>query len=250
MSAVEFMDVVKIYGKGDGKQVAVNRVSFTIESGEFVVILGQSGAGKSTVLNMLGGMDIPTEGKVLVDGKEISSYNDRQLSEYRADTIGFIFQFYNLLPGLTAYEEVTAMLKRKMLRDIKANFAQFFSIMLLSLIAMWCYMGFQANVIGGNKARTDFESSSNFADGWIYGADFDKEQARKIANISGIKDVQQRTEVLGKADEKYNTAEMYCYFQNDTDVTIPRTVDGADFDADDENGLWLFSKFAESWDME
>ena len=141
------------------------------------------------------------------------------------------------------------MLRRKMLRDIKANFAQFFSIMLLSLIAMWCYTGFQANVIGGNKARTDFESSSNFADGWIYGADFSEEQENKVAEISGIKDVQRRTEVLGKADEKYNTAEMYCYFQTNADVTVPRTIDGADFDADDESGLWLFSRFAETWDI-
>ena len=115
MSAVEFKDVVKIYGKGEGKQVAVDHVSFTIEKGEFVVILGQSGAGKSTVLNMLGGMDVPTEGKVIVDGKEISSYNDKQLSEYRADTIGFIFQFYNLLPGLTAYENVA------LVKDIKKS---------------------------------------------------------------------------------------------------------------------------------
>ncbi len=139
------------------------------------------------------------------------------------------------------------MLRHKMLRDIKANFAQFFSIMLLSLIAMWCYTGFQANVIGGNKARADFENDSNFADGWIYGADFSEEQAEKIADINGINDVQRRTEVLGKADEKYNSAEMYCYFQSSTDVTIPRAVDGADFDADDENGLWLFSRFAETW---
>ena len=139
------------------------------------------------------------------------------------------------------------MLRRKMLRDIKANFAQFFSIMLLSLIAMWCYTGFQANVIGGNKARSDFESSSNFADGWIYGSDFSEEQAEKIEDISGIKDVQRRTEVLGKADEKYNTAEIYCYFQNDKVVTIPRTTEGADFDANDEDGLWLFSRFAETW---
>ena len=139
------------------------------------------------------------------------------------------------------------MLGRKMLRDIKANFAQFFSIMLLSLIAMWCYTGFQANVIGGNKARTDFESSSNFADGWIYGADFGEEQLKGIAGISGIKNAQLRTEVLGKADEKYNTAEMYCYFQNEKTVTIPRTTDGADFDPNDENGLWLFSRFAETW---
>ena len=148
---------------------------------------------------------------------------------------------------MTSNGEVTAMLKRKMLRDIKANFAQFFSIMLLSLIAMWCYTGFQANVIGGNQARTDFENSSNFADGWIYGADFDEKQAKKIADISGINDIQRRTEVLGKADETYNTAEMYCYFQDSADVTVPRTVDGADFDTDDENGLWLFSRFAETW---
>jgi len=139
------------------------------------------------------------------------------------------------------------MLRKKMLRDIKANFAQFFSIMILSLIAMWCYTGFQANVIGGNKARNDFENSSNFADGWIYGADFNEEQAKKIAAISGIKDMQRRTEVLGKADEKYNTAEMYCYFQNSADVTIPRTIEGADFNADDTDGLWLFSRFAETW---
>ena len=78
------------------------------------------------------------------------------------------------------------MLRRKMLRDIRANVAQFFSILLLSLIAMWCYTGFQANVIGGSKARNDFENSANFADGWIYGADFSKEQADKIAAIKGI----------------------------------------------------------------
>ena len=139
------------------------------------------------------------------------------------------------------------MLKRKMLRDIKANFAQFFSIMLLSLIAMWCYTGFQANVIGGNKARETYEKSANFADGWIYGAGFSDEQLKKIKDIGAVKDAQLRTEVLGKADEKYNTAEMYCYFQDDTVVTVPQTEEGSDFDPDDEDGLWLFSKFAETW---
>ena len=105
-TAVEFKDVVKTYGKGEGMQVAVDHVSFTIEEGEFVVILGQSGAGKSTVLNMLGGMDVPTEGKVIVEGQEISKFNDRQLSQYRADQIGFIFQFYNLVPNLTVRENI------------------------------------------------------------------------------------------------------------------------------------------------
>ena len=103
---VEFKDVVKKYGEGEATQLANNNVSFTIEEGEFVVILGQSGAGKSTVLNMLGGMDTPTSGTVTVAGQEVSAMNDRQLSDYRALTIGFIFQFYNLLPSLTAYENV------------------------------------------------------------------------------------------------------------------------------------------------
>lgn len=103
---VEFIDVVKEYGTGEGKQLAVNHIDFSIDEGEFVVILGQSGAGKSTVLNMLGGMDVPTSGKVIINGKEVSNMNDKQLGVYRAETIGFIFQFYNLIPSLTAYENV------------------------------------------------------------------------------------------------------------------------------------------------
>lgn len=103
---IRFDNVVKTFGQGEGLQVAVDHVSFSIEEGEFVVILGQSGAGKSTVLNMLGGLDTPTEGKIWVNDREISSLTDRELSRYRADTIGFIFQFYNLLPTLTAFENV------------------------------------------------------------------------------------------------------------------------------------------------
>ena len=103
---VEFQDVVKTYGEGEALQYANNHVSFTIEEGEFVVILGQSGAGKSTVLNMLGGMDLPTSGKVLIDGEEVSAMNDKQLSDFRARKIGFIFQFYNLMQNLTALENV------------------------------------------------------------------------------------------------------------------------------------------------
>ncbi len=103
---VEFKDVVKKYGEGEATLYANNHVSFSIDEGEFVCILGQSGAGKSTVLNMLGGMDTPTSGSVVVDGMEVSKMNDKQLSDYRASKIGFIFQFYNLLPSLTAYENV------------------------------------------------------------------------------------------------------------------------------------------------
>lgn len=112
---VEFKDVVRTYGEGEALQYAVNHVNFTIEEGEFVVILGQSGAGKSTMLNMLGGMDQPTEGQVIIDGEIVSSMNDKQLSDFRADKIGFIFQFYNLLPSLTAYENVA--LTRSIVKD-------------------------------------------------------------------------------------------------------------------------------------
>ena len=105
-SLIEFHDVVRTYGEGEALQYAVNHIDFTINKGEFVVILGQSGAGKSTVLNMLGGMDQPTSGEVIIDGERISRMNDRQLSDFRARKIGFIFQFYNLIPTLTAYENV------------------------------------------------------------------------------------------------------------------------------------------------
>ena len=112
---VEFKDVVRTYGEGEALQYAVNHVNFTINEGEFVVILGQSGAGKSTVLNMLGGRDQPTEGQVIIDGETVSEMNDKQLSDFRADKIGFIFQFYNLLPSLTAYENVA--LTRSIVKD-------------------------------------------------------------------------------------------------------------------------------------
>ena len=105
-AVIQFKDVVRKYGEGEAVQYAVNHVDFTIYEGEFAVILGQSGAGKSTVLNMLGGMDQPTNGQVFIDGEEVSSMNERQLSDFRAAKIGFIFQFYNLIPSLTAYENV------------------------------------------------------------------------------------------------------------------------------------------------
>lgn len=90
---VEFKNVVKEYGSKEAVFKAVDNVSFGIEEGEFVVILGQSGAGKSTVLNMLGGMDVPTSGSVIVDGADISGMNDKQLGNYRAEKIGFISSF-------------------------------------------------------------------------------------------------------------------------------------------------------------
>ena len=93
--------VSKIYGTKEVKIIAVDEISFEIAKGEFVVIVGPSGAGKTTVLNILGGMDKATSGDVLVDGKNIARYNNKQLTGYRRNDIGFVFQFYNLVPNLT-----------------------------------------------------------------------------------------------------------------------------------------------------
>ena len=106
MSFVEFQDVSKVYTMGTNKIYAANGVDFTIEKGEFCVIVGPSGAGKTTVLNMLGGMDVVTSGKILVDGSEVSAYKERELTDYRRYDVGFVFQFYNLIQNLTAKENV------------------------------------------------------------------------------------------------------------------------------------------------
>ena len=103
---IQLEKVSKIYGTKEVKIIAVDEISFNISKGEFAVIVGPSGAGKTTVLNILGGMDTATEGDVYVDGSNIAEYNNRQLTAYRRDDIGFVFQFYNLVPNLTALENV------------------------------------------------------------------------------------------------------------------------------------------------
>jgi len=104
---ISFNNVNKVYGEGVNRLFALKDVSFTIGQGEFVVILGPSGAGKSTLLNLLGGMDSLSDGEIYVDGENISRYPDHLLTAYRAKSVGFVFQFYNLIPMLTALENVT-----------------------------------------------------------------------------------------------------------------------------------------------
>ena len=106
MSYIEMIDSYKRYQTGETEIIANNKVTFSIERGELVIILGSSGAGKSTVLNILGGMDTNDEGKVIIDGKDISNYNAKQLTTYRREDVGFVFQFYNLVSNLTAKENV------------------------------------------------------------------------------------------------------------------------------------------------
>ena len=112
---INFKNVNKQYGEGESLQLAANNVNFQIEEGEFVVILGQSGAGKSTVLNILGGIDSPSSGQVIIDNHDITKFNDNELTDFRAENIGFIFQFYNLIPILTALENVS------LIKDIVKN---------------------------------------------------------------------------------------------------------------------------------
>ena len=106
MAIVEFKDVSRVYTSGDHELKALDGVNMTLDEGKFIVILGPSGAGKSTLLNLLGGLDSPTSGKIIVEGKDISTLSGDELAEYRAAKVGFVFQFYNLVPTLTVHENV------------------------------------------------------------------------------------------------------------------------------------------------
>ena len=112
---VELKNLSKIYNTGEKEFKALDNIDLSIGKGEFVVILGPSGAGKSTLLNLIGGMDTPTSGSIKIYGEEISKYNENKLSEYRAENIGFIFQFYNILPTLTVLENV------ELIKDVVKN---------------------------------------------------------------------------------------------------------------------------------
>ncbi len=123
---VKLQDITKVYKMGEVEIRAADNISFSIDKGEFVVIVGPSGAGKTTVLNILGGMDTATDGVLTVDGEEITAYNAKRLTGYRREDIGFVFQFYNLVPNLTALENVELALQicrdpldaREVLREV------------------------------------------------------------------------------------------------------------------------------------
>lgn len=106
MAVLEVMNLTKKYGQGESEVVALDHVSFSVEKGEFVAIIGASGSGKSTLMNMIGGIDHPTSGSILIDGKDISNMNEDELAIFRRRNLGMIYQFYNLIPTLTAEENI------------------------------------------------------------------------------------------------------------------------------------------------
>lgn len=119
---IEFRNIYKIYQVGDSEVRAVDDISFKIEKGEFVAIVGQSGSGKSTCMNIIGALDVPTSGEYLLNGKDVSHYTDDQLAEMRNQTLGFIFQQYNLIPKLNVYENVELpLLYRNMSSEERRN---------------------------------------------------------------------------------------------------------------------------------
>lgn len=146
MAIVEFKDVTRVYTSGDHELKALDGVNMTLEEGKFVVILGPSGAGKSTLLNLLGGLDSPTSGKIYVEEKDISRLSNDELAEYRASTVGFVFQFYNLVPTLTVHENVT------LVKEIAPN--AFSATKMLEEVGLSDHLkNFPAELSGGEQQR-------------------------------------------------------------------------------------------------
>ena len=146
MAIVEFQNVSRVYTSGEHELRALDGVDLSLEEGKFVVILGPSGAGKSTLLNLLGGLDSPTSGKIVVCGKDISTLSNNELADYRAETVGFVFQFYNLIPTLTVHENV-ALVKEITREPLSAT------KMLSEVGLAYHAKKFQSELSGGEQQR-------------------------------------------------------------------------------------------------
>ena len=143
---LKFENVSRVYTAGDHELRALDRVNLTLPAGKFIVVLGPSGAGKSTLLNLIGGLDSPTEGRITVDGRDISRLSNDQLAAYRAETVGFVFQSYNLIPTLTVYENV-ALVREIVKNALPAN-------EMLEAVGLGDHMkNFPAQLSGGEQQR-------------------------------------------------------------------------------------------------
>ena len=144
---IEFKNVSRKYTQGENEFYALKDASLTINEGEMVVILGPSGAGKSTLLNLLGGMDSASEGHIIFDGEDLTTFSDNRLTKYRAENVGVVFQFYNLIPTLTAYENVALM------KDIKSGTTD--PAEALAMVGLADHMHqFPSQMSGGEQQRT------------------------------------------------------------------------------------------------
>lgn len=141
------------------------------------------------------------------------------------------------------------MLKRKMLREIRHNFGQFFSVLLLSFMAVMLYAGLESNVVGGNRAREAFYETTNLADGWMYGEGFTEENLESVRELGFIEEAQLRMSVTGSAP-KQNGAQIDIYLETENLVIKPYTAKGADFDPENKKGIWLSETFAKAWDIQ
>ena len=144
---IEVKDAVKKYGKGEAEVFALNKASLNAEKGEICVILGSSGSGKSTLLNMLGGLDVLDSGSIMIDGREISKLSSKDMTEFRRSDIGFVFQFYNLIPDLTVCENI------EVVSDISASPLDIDDIMKALEIDKYSYR-FPKELSGGQQQRT------------------------------------------------------------------------------------------------
>lgn len=146
MAVVEMKDVTRAYTSGDHELKALDGVNLSLEEGKFIVVLGPSGAGKSTLLNLLGGLDSPTSGTITVDGRDISKLSGDELAEYRAEKVGFVFQFYNLIPTLTVYENVA------LVKELSKNALD--PAEMISAVGLADHMkNFPAELSGGEQQR-------------------------------------------------------------------------------------------------
>lgn len=146
MALVEMKDVTRAYISGDHELKALDGVNLSLEEGKFIVVLGPSGAGKSTLLNLLGGLDSPTSGTITVDGRDISKLSGDELAEYRAEKVGFVFQFYNLIPTLTVYENVA------LVKELSKNALD--PAEMISAVGLADHMkNFPAELSGGEQQR-------------------------------------------------------------------------------------------------
>ena len=146
MALVEMKDVTRAYTSGDHELKALDGMNLSLEEGKFIVVLGPSGAGKSTLLNLLGGLDSPTSGTITVDGRDISKLSGDELAEYRAEKVGFVFQFYNLIPTLTVYENVA------LVKELSKNALD--PAEMISAVGLADHMkNFPAELSGGEQQR-------------------------------------------------------------------------------------------------